>query len=53
METTRKAMLGAALVAMMVLLGTAVYTGNGAIYLLALMAIGPALFVWQNRGAKD
>src|SRR3546814_19082910 len=35
------------------LIGTAVYTGNAAIYLLAALAAFPALMVWQRRGAND
>lgn len=53
MDSTRKAMLSLAIVAIVVLIGTAVYTGNAAIYLLAALAIVPALMVWQQRGAND
>lgn len=53
MDNTRKAMLGLAVLAILVLIGTAVYTGNAAIYLLAALATFPALMVWQRRGAND
>lgn len=53
METARKAMLAFAAVAILVLTGTAFYTGNAAIYLLAALALFPAFLVWQRRGAND
>ncbi len=53
MDTARKTMLGLAIAAIVVLIGTAMYTGNVAIYLLAALATFPALLVWQRRGAND
>jgi hypothetical protein len=53
MDNTRRAMLGLAVAAILVLIGTAIYTGNAAIYLLAALAAFPALMVWQQRGAND
>ena len=53
MDNVRRAMLGIAVAAILVLIGTAVYTGNLAIYLLAALATFPALLVWRQRGASD
>lgn len=52
MDTARKAMLGVAIASLLVLIGTALYTGNVAIYLLTALATFPAFLVWQRRGAK-
>lgn len=51
MDNSRRALLLLAVLAILLLIGTAVYTGNAAIYLLAALATGPALLVWQRRGA--
>lgn len=53
MDFGRKVMLGLAAAAILVLIGTALFTGNVAIYLLAALAVFPALLVWRRRGVSD
>ena len=53
MDIARKATLGLAVLTTLFVLGTAIYTGNAALYLLTGLAAASGLLTWQQgkRGA--